>query len=296
MVNKLKLATAMMLYGTIACIVSFMTFPSGMISLCRGIIGAGVVAMICVVNKISAPWEVIRKNLKYMVIAGILAAVSWISVLEAYRATTIAVATLCYYTAPTYVMLLSPVFLKEKMTWKKLICVAVVLLGMVFVSGVVGDGGGATVKGMLLGLLAAVSYAAVMIIVKFIDGIPPLLNTAIQLTATSLTVIPYALLTVDFSALEFSARNIILVVILGVFHTGLTSHFFFTSVQKLPGQTAAIYTYIDPILALLLSVVVVRQVITPWQILGSILVLGAAVVSEVMSSREKDLAAKTENA
>ncbi len=288
MVNKLKLATAMTLFGTISCIVSFMTFPSGMISLCRGVIGAGVVALICAVNKISAPWEMIRKNMKFLVIAGILAAVSWISVLEAYRATTIAVATLCYYTAPTYVMLLSPIFFKEKMTWKKLICVAVVLLGMVFVSGVVGDGGGATVKGMLLGLLAAVSYATVMIIVKFIEGIPPLLNTSIQLTVTALAGLPYALLTVDFTALDFSTRNIILVVILGVFHTGLTSHFFFTSVPKLPSQTAAIYTYIDPVLALILSVVVVRQVITPWQILGSVLVLGAAVVSEFLGKCENE--------
>jgi len=160
----------------------------------------------------------------------------------------------------------------------------------VFVSGVVGDGGGATVKGMLLGLLAAVSYATVMIVVKYIEGIPPLLNTAIQLTVTALAGLPYALLTVDFTALDFSSRNIILVLILGVFHTGLTSHFFFTSVPKLSGQTAAIYTYIDPVLALILSVAVVKQTITPWQILGSVLVLGAAVANEFIGSREKETA------
>lgn len=296
MVDKLKLATAMMFYGTIACVVSFMTFPSAVISLSRGVIGALVVLLICAVNKITAPREIIKKNLKYLIAAGILAAISWVSVLEAYRATTIAVATLCYYTAPTYVMLLSPIFFKEKMTWKKLICVAVVLVGMIFVSGVIGDSGGATVKGMLFGLLAAVCYASTIIVIKFIKGIPPLLNTGIQLVVTALTVLPYALFTVDFSTLDFSTRNIILVLILGLFHTGLTSHFFFSSIQKLSGQTVAIYTYIDPILALILSVVVVGQAITVWQIVGSILILGAAAASEISDSRKKDLAAKTESA
>ena len=292
MVDKLKLATAMMFYGTIACTVSFMTLPSAVISLIRGVIGAAMVLLICLFSKISVPWAVIKKNLKYLIAAGILAAISWVSVLEAYRATTIAVATLCYYTAPTYVMLLSPIFFKEKMTWKKLVCVAVVLFGMVLVSGVVGESGGATVEGMLFGLLAAVCYASGIIIMKFIKGIPPLLNTGILLAITALSVLPYTLFTVDPSALEFSARNIILALVLGVFHTGLTSHFFFTSVQKLSGQTVAIYTYIDPILALILSVVVVGQTITLWQIVGSVLILGAAVISELMGNREKELAAK----
>ncbi len=295
MIDKLKMATAMMFYGTIACVVSFMTLPSSVISLFRGAIGATMLILICICSKVTAPWEVIKKNLKYLIPAGIFAAISWVTLLEAYRATTIAVATLCNYTAPTYVMLLSPFFFKEKMTWKKLACVAVVFLGMVFVSGVMGDSGGATVTGMLLGLTSAVCYASAMIVMKFSKGVPPLLNTTIQLTVTALTVLPYVLLTVDFATLDFSQRNIILVLILGVFHTGLTSHFFMTSVQRLPSQTAAIYTYIDPILALILSVVVVKQTITPWQIVGSIMVLGAAVICELLSSREKELAAKAEN-
>ena len=202
---------------------------------------------------------------------------------ESYRYTSVAVSTLCYYLAPILVILLSPVVTHEPLTLKKGLCVAAALGGMVGLSGVLQGGAFRSGQGtgILLGLAAAVLYAAIVLLNKRIQGLPALEKTILQLGISAMVLLPYCLVTVRFSGLILSARPAVLLLVAGVVHTGLAYALYFDALGAIPSQTAAIFSYIDPVVAVLTSVLLLRDPMPPSVGLGAVLILGAAVVSEV---------------
>ena len=199
---------------------------------------------------------------------------------EAYNHTTVAVATLCYYMQPTIVMLASPLLLREKLTKRKAICAMIAVIGMVLVSGVTEGGGERTghLKGVLLGLGAAVCYASV-IMNKKITGVDAYRKTTIQLLCAGLVMIPYMVLTDGFGSNVFNAWTIALVVIVGIVHTGFAYVLYFGSMDGLKAQSIAMLSYIDPVTALLLSALVLREPPTAG-VVGAIMILFSAILAE----------------
>ncbi len=209
--------------------------------------------------------------------------VNWILLFEAYNYTSVAVATLCYYMAPTIVVLLSPLLFHEKITLRKGLCAIAAVIGMVFVSGVV-DNGMPTVsetKGILFGLGAAVFYACVVILNKKVSGVDPYEKTVIQLVSSALALIPYLLLTGETLPANLSLNAGIMLLIVGLVHTGIAYAMYFGSVEKLPAQTVALLSYLDPITALILSALVLHEPLTLSGIIGAVLIIGAAIIAEL---------------
>lgn len=68
---------------------------------------------------------------------------------------------------------------------------------------------------------------------------------------------------------------------MGLFHTGITYCMYFSSLKELRGQEAAILSYIDPMVAVLISVLVLGESITGFQIIGGMLIIGFAVWNEI---------------
>ena len=185
---------------------------------------------------------------------------NWITLFEAYRYTTVATATLCYYMAPIFVTLISPVLLKERLTARKLLCVFLALAGMVFVSGVPQSGlpGPSEAKGILLALCSAALYAGVILINKYLAGVPAYDRTLLQLACAAAVMIPYILLTEDVAAMALTPLGAVLLLIVGVFHTGWCYSLFFGSMTYLPAQTVVLFSYIDPIVAIFLSALLLK--------------------------------------
>jgi len=75
--------------------------------------------------------------------------------------------------------------------------------------------------------------------------------------------------------------------IVGLVHTGITYCMYFSSLQELPGQKAAILSYIDPLVAVVISVVVLKESMTLWQIAGGVLILGFTLWNEVAPQRKQ---------
>ena len=206
---------------------------------------------------------------------------NWILLFEAYRYVSVAVATLRYYMAPLLVMLLSPMLLGERLTAKKLLCLAVSLAGMAMVSGIFEVSGEGSLRGVLLGLAAAVCYASVILTNKRIHGVTSMDRTIAQLAVAALLALPYALLTEDLSAVSLSADAAVMLLIVVLLHTGLAYALYFSSMDQLPAQTTALMSYIDPISAILLSALVLKETMSPLSIAGAVLVLGAIICCEL---------------
>jgi len=273
------MAFAMLAFGTLGPFVNNINFPSSFISLTRAVTGSLFIGIFMAVSGHGFDRKAIGKNLKLLIPSGIAMAFNWICLFEAYRFTGVTVATLCYYMAPVIVVLASPFILKERLTGAKAVSVIVAVIGAVLISGIV-TGATKSVKGIMLGLAAAALYSTVIVINKFVRDLSPVETTFVQLSVAAVTMIPYVLLTEDVTAFVFDTKSVVFMLIVGVFHTGITYMIYFSSVQKIPAQTTAVFSYIDPVTAIIVSAVVLGERLDAVQIVGTILILTATLFNE----------------
>ena len=282
---KLELIASMFIFGTIGIFVRHIPLPSSVIALVRGFVGAFFVLLFVYLKKSRPDKEAIRKNFLMLALSGAFIGVNWILLFESYHYTTVATATLCYYMQPIFVIMASPFLLKERLTVKKALCVAVALLGMVFVSGVLQTGIPALseAKGILYGLGAAFFYATVVLMNKKITDINAYDKTIMQLAMGALVLMPYVLLTQDMgtAVLSMTPALWVLLLFVGLVHTGVAYVLYFDGLKDLKAQTAAIFSYIDPIVAIILSALLLQENMGLFGVIGAVLVLGSTFVSEL---------------
>lgn len=273
---RLQMALSMAAFGTLGIFVQYLPgVSSAAIVMIRAIVGTLFVGTVMLCSKQRFHTNALRNNLPILLLSGVALAMNWTTLFEAYRHTTVAVASLCYYMAPVFLMLLSPLVLNEPMTKRKALCIVIALAGAVLVSG---SARGGSLRGVVMGLLAAVFYCSVMLMNKKMQGLSPMETTLFQLGVAAVVITPYVLITGQADGITADAAPLLLV--LGVVHTGIAFTLFFSAVNALPSQTVAVMSYIDPILAILLSALVLCQPITGLQVLGAALLLGGTFVSE----------------
>jgi RarD protein len=284
---RILFLSSMVIFGTIGVFVRQIPLPSGVLALSRAVIAILFLGCVLLFGKTRIRWRELKGELGWLLLSGAAMAINWILLFESYRYTTVATATLCYYLAPVFVVLLSPLVLKERLSLIKGICAAVAVLGMVFVSGVFEGGLDLSrLPGILFGVGAAAFYAAVILLNKKMKPIPAMDCTVIQLAAAALVLVPYTLLVEDYAAVALSPLGIGLLVAVGVVHTGIAYALYFGSVRKLPAQTVAIFSYIDPVVAILLSALFLQEPMTVWGWVGAVLILGSTLVSELSATKK----------
>ena len=291
---KLKVTFSMLLFGTIGVFVRYISLPSSLIALARGIIGMLFLLAVTLFRRSAINWKAVRKNLLWLLLSGVCLGFNWILLFESYQYTSVAVSTLCYYMAPILIILASPLVLREKLTGKKILCVVIALCGMICISGILESGipSAAELKGILLGLAAAVLYACIVMLNKQAHGLSAYDKTILQLGISSVTLLPYCALTVPFAALHITVPVVGLLILVGILHTGLTYFLYFGSIEHISAQTVAIISYVDPVVAVLASVLILREPIAPIEWLGAALILGAALASEIsLPAKKKENAA-----
>lgn len=289
---KFLLLTSMSVFGTIGVFRRYIPFPSGMISLCRAIIGTLFLLGFLFFKKSKTDFPAIRKNLKLLIPAGIMLGFNWILLFEAYQYTAVSTATLCYYMEPVFFILAAAIVLKEKLTLKNLLCVIAALVGMGLVSGFDFSAFGKTavssdLKGILLGLAAAVLYTTVVLISKHLKDIDGVNVSLVQLATSSVVLIPYVFIVEDFSSIQFNSLNVSMLLIIGIVHTGIAYALYYSCLKDLKSQTVALYSYIDPVVSVLLAVWILNENMSLIKIAGAVLILGAAMVNEFYPQSSK---------
>lgn len=276
------LISSMVIFGTIGILRKFIPQTSAFVALVRALIGTVFLLTVVLAKRQPVNWKNIRSRWIPLLLSGVALGFNWILLFESYNHTSVATATLCYYLAPILVILASPFVLKEKLTCRKALCAIIALAGMVLVSGITQCGyiGLTDLTGILYGLSAAVLYAAVMLLNNRLSGIGAYDKTILQLGIAACALLPYVLLTEDVSAITVTSAEAILLLIAGVIHTGIAYWLYFGAIPNLKGQTVALYSYLDPILAIGLSMIVLKEPMTAEAAIGAVLILGAAFTSE----------------
>ena len=270
----------MFIFGTLAPFVRNINVSSGELALYRAILASLLVGGFLAVTRQKLPIKSIKKEITLLFISGIAMGVNWIFLFEAYNYTTVSVATLSYYFAPVIVMVVCPLLFKEKLSAKQIFCFAMSTVGLVLITGFTG-GGKKDLLGIAFGLTAAMFYAVVMLLNKFIKGVTGLHRTFVQFLAAIVTLIPYVICTSGFNLGGLNKIGVMSLLVVGLVHTGITYCMYFSALKDLSGQKVAILSYIDPLVAVLVSVTVLSESITPLQIIGGLLILGFTLISEL---------------
>ena len=286
--GKIKVFSSMAVFGTIGLFVRCIPLPSAFIAMIRGLVGALFIFLVLKAGKRRLDTAAIKKNALILLLTGIVIGFNWILLFEAYRYTTVATATLCYYFAPIFVLLVSPFLLGEKLSARKLVCVIAALIGMVFVSGVLQTGfsGGREYTGVLFGLGAAVLYASIVILNKKVTGLEAFDITLTELAVAGVVLIPYVLLTQEVTLSGLGTRAWICLAVVCIVHTGICYTLYFSGLRETSAQSASMLSYIDPIVAIICSALILKEPMGVYGILGAVLVLGATFISELPEKKK----------
>ena len=275
------MAAAMAIFGTIAPFVRCIPVSSGELALYRAVLAAVLIGVFLLATKQKIPFGEIKKEVPLLLLSGAAMGINWILLFQAYQYTTVSVATLSYYFAPVIVTAACPILFKEKLSGKQILCFVMSTTGLVMITGLGQTGGGKDLQGILFGLGAAVFYAGVVLINKFIQNVDGIHRTFLQFLSAAAVLIPYVMLTggVTLGGMDAPGWGSLLVV--GLVHTGVTYCMYFSSLKALPGQKAAILSYIDPLVAVVISVAVLGETMTLWQGVGGVLILGFTLWNEI---------------
>ena len=282
------LITSMFIFGTLSPFVRNISVSSGELALYRAILAAVCIGGYLLFSKQPIHLKSIRKELILLLLSGGAMGFNWILLFQAYKYTTVSVATLSYYFAPVIVTAACPLLFREKLTAKQIICFVMSTIGLILIT-VTGNlsGGGKDLIGIGFGLGAAVLYASVVLLNKFIKNVAGIHRTFLQFLAAVLVLTPYVASTGGVTLGAMDAAGWICLLVVGLVHSGIAYCLYFSSLAHLPGQKAAILSYIDPLVAVVISVTVLGETIRPLQILGGGLILGFTLWNELPGRKEK---------
>lgn len=290
---RISLVTSMVIFGTIGLFKRFIPVTSGELALYRALLATALVGGVLLLTRQRIPWRAIRRQIPLLLLSGAAMGVNWILLFEAFNHTTVALGTLSYYFAPVIVMAVCPLLFRERMTGRQVLCFVLSVLGMVMITclGAPEEAAGerSDLLGILFGLGAAAFYAAVILLNKFIKGVEGLPRTLLQFLAAIVALTPYVALTSGVTLAGMDVTGWICLLVVGLVHTGLAYVLYFSSIKELPGQKVAVLSYIDPLVAVLVSTLVLREApMTLWQWVGGALLLGATLWNEIAPKGDAD--------
>lgn len=285
-----KIVVSMIIWGSIGVFVKWVDLPSVELVFLRAAIASIFLLVTKFImgkkrDKLGEKASYSTKDLALLILSGVLMAINWLLLFQAYKYTTVANSTLVYYMAPIIVIFLSPLVLKEKVTVRSIAGVIVAMVGLVLIvmnkpQEVGGDYTHST--GILYAFLAAVLYATIVLLNKKTKGFLSYDRTFIQICISAIVLLPIILFR---GLLHISSLKVLIVVfILGIVHTGIAYLLYFSSFEKVDSQRLSILSYIDPISAVAFGVVFLNESINVSLIIGGMLIL----ISTIFSTKTKE--------
>ena len=275
------LVASMAVFGTLGLFVRNISVSSAELALYRAIMAATLIGLFLLVTKQRIPFGKIKKELVLLLFSGMAMGINWILLFEAYKYTTVSIATLSYYFAPVIVIAVCPIVFREKMTKKQLLCFIMSTVGIVLITGIGDVGGGRDLIGIFFGLAAACFYATVVLLNKFIRNVEGIHRTFLQFLAAIVILAPYVACTGGVTLHTMDGLGWVCLAVVGLIHTGIAYCLYFSSIKYLTGQKAAILSYIDPLVAVVISVTILGEPMTLVQALGGLLILGFTLWNEI---------------
>ena len=268
---------AMLIFGTNGYLVAHLSLQGSQIVLVRTLVG-GLLLTAIVLLRGGFDREAVRAEWRDLLFGGVALGLNWVALFTAYRLLNVSLATLIYYAGPMLVLLFSPLLFRESLTPQKIAAVVIVAAGLFCITGSI-TSAGMSLTGLLAAVLSALFYASLIIFNKRIVKTGGMQTAALELDVAFVVVLIYVLLTAGIP--RPLKADIPYLLVLGLVNTGIAYMLYFTGLQKLPGQSVALISYVDPVSALVFSALLLHETMTPLQMLGAVLIIGGALLGEL---------------
>ena len=277
-----KYFAGLLLFGSNGIVASYIALGSSEIVLLRTLVGCLFMICLFLLSRERAVFLHFKRETLYLLLSGAAMGAGWLFLFEAYQQIGVSLSSLLYYCGPVIVMALSPLLFREKLTPAKCAGFAAVLLGVFLINGQ-SIQSGSNGWGVFCGAMSAVMYAVLVISSKKAENIKGLEKTTIQLIASLLVAAVFVLFKQGF-AMDISASDWGPILFLGAVNTGVGCWLYFTSIVGLPVQTVAICGYLEPLSAVIFSVLILGETLSLPQTFGAALIVGGAIAGELLGS------------
>lgn len=287
--EQIKLMFISATFGTIGFVMHFIPLSSPATVFYRALIGGLFIILMCLVSNKVIDIKSMKENFMILVLTSFFMGLNWVFQFEAFKVSSVAIGTVCYNTMPIFLLIIASIVFKERITIKNIICISIATIGIVLVSNVIETGIQSNqVLGCIYGILGAVLYALIVVYNRKLSNIATHDKIIFQFMFSSIIMAIYVLL-IQRNTLFFDKNldshtyiiGLISLLTLCLFHTGFCYVHYFNAVSNLKAETVAIMTYIDPVVALLLSYFVLKEQTTGMQIIGAILILGSTLINQI---------------
>ena len=282
----IKYILGLLLFGSNGVISAMIALNSYEIVLTRTVLGSAFLILLLLISRQKLQIFRYKKEIPYMLLSGVALATNWIFLFEGYAQVGVSITILLCYCGPILVMLVSPFFFNEKITAPKIIGFCAVMLGMVFINGQSLQTG-KSLWGIFCGIMAAITYVFMVISNKKATHITGLENSTIQLFISFIAVAVFVVCKQGFT-LHIQSSDWIPILVLGILNTGVGIYLYFSPISKLPVQSVAICGYLEPLSAVVFSVLLLHEAMLPLYIIGGILIVGGALFGELFQFKEKE--------
>ena len=275
--SYLKMTIAMIIFASADFFLADIGLPAAVVSCVRAVVGMAFLAVILGFYKNRSGFAAFKKNWFSIILAGVALAFNWIFLLEAHQRTAGAVVTVCYYLAPVMVLLMAPLFLREKVTLLGTACTLGAYAGAVLLSGALGSEY-PEIIGLMYALISAVLLCAVIIINKKITSITCLDNAFYQFVVASVVCVAYAVVTLQGVTVSVNIHTVWKLLVVSIIHTALAYSLLFSAAKRLSAQSWAQMSFLELPAAVGLGYLFYRQNLNHIEILGVALVIVFVII------------------
>lgn len=278
----LKYFLGLFIYGSNGIISSYIELPSHDIVLLRSLLGSLLLVGIYFFSGKRFRVRGRERDLLFVALSGMAMAADWLLLFHAYTHIGVGLATIINYTGPVIVMIFSALFLGERLNRRQVAALGVALMGAFLITGK--GGGTLDFQGLLSAGLSAFAYAALVLLNKGAKKVEGLENATIQLVTSFLTVALFVGMKGGFT-MDFKEGDLLPILVLGILNTGIASYLYFSSIGKLSVKTVSICGYLEPFSATVLSVLILKEPLSPIKALGGGMILGGSLLGELKKTK-----------
>lgn len=275
----IKYILALLLFGSNGIWAAAIALSSQEIVFLRLLLGAIALVVMFLVTRPKIMALRHKRDLAFLALSGCAQGVLFLFLFRAYQLVGVSLASLAYYCGPVLVILVSPLFFREKLTRWKVLGFLFVLAGVVLVNGQAALDG-KPLWGLVCAGLASLMYAVLVVATKKNEHIHGLENPCIQLLVSLLTVSLYLAFTQGFS-IQVQPGDWLPILVLGLLNTGLGCYLYYSSIGHLPAQQVAIFGYLEPLSSVFYSALLLHEVLFPLQWVGGLLIVFGALFAEL---------------
>lgn len=275
----MKMVLGVSISGTLGIFVKNIPMDNGEIMAIRTLIGGLFLLTIYLLSNRDFPFKELKGNIVKLIVSGFLFGISGLLLFNSYDSVGVSLSSIIYSLNPVFIFIISIFFLKEDFKIKKAMGLLISVLGLLLVNGIAGLSFNPK---LIFGLLAAMTYALMAIINKKIKNLDSLIITSVQLLSASFIVLIYLLYTDKLTYTLPSGRGLVYLLIISFLHTGYAMKLYYEAIQNLPAQSVALISYIESLSALISSSIVLGERLTQIEIVGAILIIGGALIGELV--------------